>query len=46
MVKLRNKHKVVDTLKVIRRFYDRIGWRDKVEEIDDIFISSLKELTY
>lgn len=33
-------------MKVIRRFYDRIGWRDKVEEIDDIFMDALKELTY
>lgn len=43
---MRNKDKVVNTLKVMRRFYDRIGWRDKVNEVDEIFMNSLDEFSY
>lgn len=43
---MRNKDKVVNTLKTIRRFYDRIGWKDKVDEVDEIFMNSLKEFSY
>jgi len=46
VVKTRNKSKVVNTFKVIRRFYERIGWKDKVEEIDNIFINFVDELYY
>ncbi|MEM0014200.1 MAG: hypothetical protein QXS42_06215 [Zestosphaera sp.] len=46
MIKLRNRDKVIGTLKFVRRFYDRIGWGDKVEEVDEIFMNSLEELFY
>ncbi|MEM0026072.1 MAG: hypothetical protein QXV93_04475 [Zestosphaera sp.] len=46
MTKTRNKDKVINTLKAIRRFYERIGWRDKVDEIDEIFMNSIEEFSY
>jgi hypothetical protein len=46
VVELRNKSKVIDSLKVIRRFYERVGWRDKVDEVDELFINSLAEFSY
>jgi len=46
VIELRNKSKVIDTLKVIRRFYERVGWGDKVDEVDELFINSLVEFSY
>lgn len=43
---MRNKNKVINTLKALRRFYDRIGWGDKVNEVDEIFMNSLEEFSY
>lgn len=40
---MRNFKKARDSLKLLRRFYSRLGWRDKVEEVDEEFYTALEE---
>ncbi len=40
---MRNFKKARDSLKLLRKFYSRLGWRDKVEEVDEEFYTALEE---
>jgi hypothetical protein len=40
---LRNFRKAKDSLKLLRKFYSRLGWNDKVEEVDEEFYTALEE---
>ena len=40
---MRNFKKAKDSLKLLRKFYSRLGWRDKVEEVDEEFYTALEE---
>jgi len=41
---MRNFPKVFSSLKLLRSFYARLGWDDKVLEVDDVFDEAFKEL--
>jgi len=38
---LRNFKSIVKSLKLIRGFYERLGWKEKVDEVDEITIDYL-----
>jgi hypothetical protein len=39
---MRNYRITIRTLKVLRRFYERLGWKDKVSDVDRAFEETLK----
>ena len=40
---MRNFPKVSSSLKLLRNFYTRLGWSDRVLEVDYVFDEALKE---
>ncbi len=43
---MRNFDKALGSLKIMRRFYERLGWSEKVEAVDNVVVNVLKESTY
>ena len=40
---MRNFTKVLSSLKLLRNFYARLGWNDRIFEVDSVFDEALKE---
>jgi len=40
---MRNFAKVLSSLKLLRGFYVRLGWNDRVLEVDSVFDEAFKE---
>ncbi len=40
---MRNFRHVTTSLKLLRRFYERLGWRDKVSDTDSEFFRAFEE---
>ncbi len=39
---MRNLKAVIESMKIIRKFYERLGWEEEALKVDDIVYDALK----